>query len=181
MVPTQNRLILWTGPKHSGKTTRANCLIKTARSEGFVVAGILQPSIYDNNELVGFDVLDIQNQKRTPLTRRNKDKSTTGSFNFITDGIAFGNTVLGTEQTKIADLIIIDEFGPLELNGNGWRRNIDSLLHSSNSIILVVIRRELKDAFQQLYTGFSFLELEALEEKSIRDVIIILKNRSQSQ
>lgn len=172
---------MWTGPKHSGKTTSAIRLIQMVRIEGFIVAGILEPSLYYNSELVGFDVLDIQNQKRMPLARRKKDKSTTGLFNFITDGLKFGNAVLGTEATKLADLVIIDEFGPLELKGNGWRRNIDSLLSCSNAIILIVIRQELKETFQQLYADFLCLELEALEEKSAYEVINLLKNKRQSK
>lgn len=179
MVSTQNTLILWAGPKHSGKTTSAARLIQMARTEGFVVAGILQPSLYDNGELLGFDVLDVQNQKRTPLARRNKDKSKIGFFNFITDGLRFGNAVLNTEAIKFADLVIIDEFGPLELKGHGWRRNIDLLLSSSNAIILIIIRHGLKDTFQKIYAGVPCLKLEAIEKNSANKVIAILKNRRQ--
>lgn len=170
---------MWTGPKHSGKTTSATRLIQMARTEGFVIAGILEPSLYDNGKLLGFDVLDIQNQKQTPLARRNKDKRTAGSFNFITDGLKFGNAVLSTETTKSADLVIIDEFGPLEVKGHGWRRNIDSLLSSSNAIMLIIIRQGLKDTFQKLYAGVPCLELEAIDENSANEVIAILKNRRQ--
>ena len=179
MVSTQNRLILWTGPKHSGKTTSAARLIEIARTEGFIVAGILEPSLYDNSELLGFDVLDVQNQKRRPLARRNKDKSTTGFFNFITNGLKFGNAVLSSETNKFADLIIIDEFGPLELKGQGWRRNIDSLLSSSNAIILIIVRQELTETFRKLYAGVPCLELEAIENNSAHEVITILRNRHQ--
>ncbi len=181
MASTQNRLILWTGPKHCGKTTSATRLIQMARAEGFIVAGILEPSLYDNGELLGFDVLNVQNQKRTPLARRNKDKSQTGFFNFITDGLKFGNAVLSTEAIKFADLVIIDEFGPLELKGHGWRRNIDSLLSSGNAVILIIIRQELKDTFRQLYADVPCRELEAIEENSVNQVIAILKNRRQPQ
>jgi nucleoside-triphosphatase THEP1 len=181
MVPVRNRLILWTGPKHGGKTTSANHLVQTIRTEGFVITGILQPSIYDNDELIGFDVLDIQNQKRMPLARgKKKSKNTKGSFNFLKDGLEFGNAVLSSEATKSADLVIIDEFGPLELEGKGWRRNINSLLSCSNAIILIIIRQGLKEAFQQLYSDFACLELEALKEKSACEVIALLENRRKS-
>jgi nucleoside-triphosphatase len=179
MVSTQNRLILWTGPKHCGKTSSATRLIQIARVEGFTVAGILEPSLYDNGKLLGFDVLDLQSQKRTPLARRNKDKRTTGSFNFIADGLKFGHSVLSSEAIKFADLVIIDEFGPLELKGHGWRRNIDSLLLSSNAMLLIIVRQELKETFQKLYEDVPCLELEAIEKNSANEVIAILKNRRQ--
>jgi nucleoside-triphosphatase len=177
MVSTQNRLILWIGPKHCGKTSSAAHLVQMARAEGFTVAGILQPSLYDNGELLGFDVLDLQSQKRIPLTRRNKDKRTTGSFNFIADGLKLGNATLSSEATKSADLVIVDEFGPLELKGHGWRRNIDSLLSSSNAILLIIVRQGLKDTFQKLYSDVPCLELEAIDKNSANEVIAILKNR----
>jgi len=181
MVSTQNSIILWIGPKHSGKTTSAIGLIKMARAEGFIVAGILEPSLYDNGELLGFDVLDVQNQRRTPLARRKKDRSTTGLFNFITNGLKFGNAVLSSEAIKSADLIIIDEFGPQEVNGLGWRGNIDTLLSSSTAIILIIIRQELKGTFRKIYAGVPRLEIEALEKNSAHEVIAILKNRGQPQ
>ena len=181
MVSMQNRFILWTGPKHCGKTTSAVNLIQIARAEGFNVAGLLEPSLYHNSELLGFDVLDVKNQTRAPLARRKQGKRKAGSFNFFTDGLKFGNAVLNTEATKSADLIIIDEFGPLELKNRGWRRNIDSLLASSSAIILIIVRQELTSTVRKLYADVPFRELAATEKKSIDEVITLLKNHYQSQ
>lgn len=168
---------MWTGPKHCGKTTSAKKLAQAARTEGFNVAGLLAPSLYRNSKLLGFDVLDLQNQTRAPLARRKISQSKAGPFNFIADGIKLGNAVLSAEATKSADLIIVDEFGPIELNNGGWRRNVDSLLISSNAVVLLVIRRELSDTVRQLYTDVPCQELAATEKNSIDEVIAILKNR----
>jgi len=100
MVATQNRLILWTGPKHCGKTTSATKLAQVARAEGFNVAGLLAPPLYRNSELLGFDVLDLQNQTRAPLARRKISQSKAGPFTFITEGLKLGNAVLSAEATK---------------------------------------------------------------------------------
>ena len=81
------KIILWIGPKHSGKTSAAEKLAEKARAEGFKVAGILAPSIYENGKLVGFDIIDLRNQKRTLLARR---KKADGSFSFTTEGLKFG-------------------------------------------------------------------------------------------
>jgi molybdopterin-guanine dinucleotide biosynthesis protein A/nucleoside-triphosphatase THEP1 len=177
MVTTQNRLILWTGPKHCGKTTSATKLAQIARAEGFNVAGLLAPPLYRNNKLLGFDVLDLRNQTRAPLARRKISQSKAGPFTFIADGLKLGNTVLSEETTKSADLIIVDEFGPLELKGRGWRKNVDSLLVSSDAVILLVVRRELADTVRQLYTDVPCRELAATKPDSIDDVITVLKNR----
>ncbi len=177
MVATQNRLILWTGPRHCGKTPSVTKLAQIAHSEGFNVAGVLSPSLYRNSKLLGFDVLDLQNQTRAPLARRTISDSKAGPFNFITDGLKLGNDVLSAEATKSADLVIVDEFGPLELNNEGWRGNVDSLLISSNAVVLLVVRRELADTVRQLYANVPCQELAATEGKSIDEVIAMLKNR----
>ena len=60
MVLMQNKLVLWTGKKHSGKTTAAARLAQTARAEGFAVAGSLAPSTYRNGRLIGYDILTCE-------------------------------------------------------------------------------------------------------------------------
>jgi nucleoside-triphosphatase THEP1 len=181
MASTPNMVILWTGPKHCGKTTGAAGLIRMVRNEGFAVGGILEPSLYDNGELVGFDVLDVRSGERRPLARRSKDRSTTGLFQFFEDGLDFGNNVLTSRAVETADIVTIDEFGPLELEGKGWRRSIDSLLSSCNAVMVTIIRQELKGVFQEIYADVPCLELEAIEKNSAREVLAILKNRGQIQ
>jgi len=167
---------LWTGQKHSGKTTSAAKLINVAHKEGFNIAGLLAPSIYQDGKLLGFDILDLRNKTRVPLTRRKS-----GQFIFFDEGLEFGRVVLSEAATEYVNLIIVDEFGPLELNGQGWRKNIDSLIASSNALILLVVRRELAESVCQLYADLTSIKLNAAEPKSIDKVTEMLRNHRQSQ
>jgi nucleoside-triphosphatase THEP1 len=176
MVANHNKLVLWTGEKHSGKTTCAASLVNIAREEGFNVAGLLAPSLYRDGELLGFDVLDLRNKTRVSLARRNKEDCKTGQFKFFQNGLKLGNAALSAQATKTADLIIIDEFGPLELNGQGWRKNTDSLIASSNAMILFIVRQELAESVRQLYADLPSRELNAAEPKSVDKVIGMLRN-----
>jgi nucleoside-triphosphatase len=176
MVTNRNKLVLWTGQKHSGKTTSAASLINTAREEGFNVAGLLAPSLYRNGELVGFDVLDLQNKTQVPLARRKAEAGKTGRFDFLQSGLKQGSAALSAEATKSADLIVIDEFGPLELNGRGWRKSVDSLIASNNALILLVVRQELAENVRRLYADSPSRKLNAAEPKSIDKVIRMLRD-----
>ena len=176
MLTTENRLILWTGKKHSGKTTRIANLAQIACDEGFKVAGVLSTSIYLNGELIGYDVIDLHSQARAPLARRKIDKSEVKSFSFVDTGLKLGNNALSLSATKSAELIIVDEFGPLELDGRGWRKNVDLLLTSTNSLMLLVVRQELADQVQQLYTNVPSRQLPATELQSVDAIITLLKN-----
>lgn len=175
MASIKNKLILWVGEKHCGKTTSAAELVRRAGKEGFKVSGLLAPCVYRDNEFIGFDVLDLRSSHRTSLARCKDGKA--GPFDFISGGLKLGDAVLSLEETRSADLIVVDEFGPLELKGNGWRKSVDSLLTTSDAIILLVVRRELVDAVRQLYAKFGCRELAATEAGSIEEAITMLKNR----
>ena len=173
----QNKLVLWTGRKHSGKTTSTANLAQIARDEGFSVAGLLAPSIYLNGRLIGYDVLDLRNKTRASLAQCKTDGDKTERFTFIADGLKLGRTALSPAATESADLIIVDEFGPLELRGDGWRRDVDSLLASCDALILLVVRQELADRVQELYAGVPSQRLPAIEPESVDKIIAELKNR----
>lgn len=179
--PLCYELILWTGKKHSGKTTTVAKLVEIASSEGFNIAGVLAPSIYHNGTLVGFDALDLQDKTRAPLARRKINGGNNRSFTFIAGGLKLGHDALSAGINESVDLIIIDEFGPLELSGEGWRKNADSLMGYSNILKLLVVRQELVDAVRQLYRDIPCLILAANKSKSIDKVIRILRDRRLSK
>ena len=181
MVSTRNKLVLWTGEKHSGKTTGVAKLVETARGEGFNIAGLLAPSLYRDGELFGFDAVDLQNETRAPLAKRNTDAGKTGRFTFLPEGLKLGNAALSVTAAKSADLVIVDEFGPMELDGRGWRENVDSLLASSSAMILLVVRQELAERVRRVYTDFPCRNLAATEPESIDEVIRMLGDCRRSQ
>jgi nucleoside-triphosphatase THEP1 len=171
-----NKLILWTGGKHCGKTTRAAEFVHAARNVGFHVAGLLAFSVYDGQKLIGFDVFDVQSKTRVPLARRRDEGD---RFAFAQEGFAFGACVLASQAAQSADLVIVDEFGPLELSGKGWRESVDRLLTLSDALILLVVRQELIRRVQQLYANVPTQQVAALKQGSIDTVVNLLRVRRQ--
>jgi nucleoside-triphosphatase len=167
------QVMLWVGPKHSGKTTIAARLVEAARGGGFVVAGCLAPSVYADGLLVGFDIINLRSSERTPLARRDVGHQ---SFQFLAEGLSLGNEALGPTATKGADLIVIDEYGPLELKSQGWRAATDRLMTSTDAVLLLVVREELADIVLQLYGSISTRKLVASQPGSIDEVLAVLGN-----
>jgi molybdopterin-guanine dinucleotide biosynthesis protein A/nucleoside-triphosphatase THEP1 len=168
------RLILWRGDKHSGKTTSAGRLVEQACAEGFNVAGILAPSVYTNGRLKGFDIVDLQSGRQTLLASRNEN-TLTNRFVFTDTGLKFGREALSLDAVKDAELIIVDEFGPIELAGKGWRKSVDSLLAFTNAyaghkLVLLVVRNEIVEEVQKLYADIPCRQLAA-QLQSVPDVI----------
>jgi len=173
---TPPSIILWVGPKHSGKTTSAACLVQTVRDAGFAVAGCLAPSVYANNSLLGFDVVNLRSGERGPLARRETGPGPDRKFRLITEGLGIGNEALNSIATQDADLIVVDEYGPWELTFQGWRTAVDRLMTSTDAVLLLVVREELVDAVQTLYGAVPTRRLVATQQKSIDEVLAVLRN-----
>ncbi|OPZ98260.1 MAG: NTPase [Planctomycetes bacterium ADurb.Bin412] len=141
-------LFLWTGPRHAGKTSKLLQLESAARQQGIPLAGLLSLSIYQQGHLTGFDLLDIATRQTRPLARRPQP-----SVPFAFDSAAFdwGNEILAGIDTRNAHLIILDEFGPLELRGSGWRPAADRLIRTTRTPLLLVVRDGLGSAVRPLY------------------------------
>jgi nucleoside-triphosphatase THEP1 len=170
------RIVLWVGPKHSGKTTSATHLVQAARARGFVVAGCLAPSLYANGVLLGFDIVNLRSQERTPLARRRAAVGEDRGFRFLPEGLALGREALGPGATREADLIIVDEYGPRELAFLGWRDATDRLMTSSEALLLLVVREELVGQVQRLYQAVVARRLVAIRPDSIDQVLTMLGN-----
>jgi nucleoside-triphosphatase THEP1 len=172
-------LFLWTGPKHGGKTTAAAKLAHAAGQRGFRVAGLLAPSIYREGRLTGFDAVDLQSGTRVPLAVRQGSRGDVGSFHFLEEGLRLGRGALDVVATEGADLVVVDEFGPLELASNGWRAAVDALVKADRAPLLIVVRRELADAVQEAYAGVAGRILDSADPESVLEVLGRLEKRSQ--
>ena len=96
---------------------------------------------------------------------------------FTEAGLKLGRAALNPSAAGSADLIIVDEFGPLELDGRGWRKEVDLLLASTDVPVVLVVRQELEERVQKLYENYPSTKLGATKKDSINKVIKILKER----
>jgi nucleoside-triphosphatase THEP1 len=167
-------LFLWTGPRHSGKTTSALRLAGTAKQHGFRVAGLLAPSVYRDEELVGFDAMDLRSEIRVPLAIRRDRPGDVGPFHFLEEGLRLGRHALDAAATEGADLVIVDEFGPLEIAQRGWRGEVDSLVHADRTSLLVV-RQELAGTVRRIYAAVPSRLVDAAAAGAVNEVVCWLE------
>jgi nucleoside-triphosphatase THEP1 len=144
------------------------------------VAGCLAPSLYADDVLLGFDLLNLRNGARAPLARRNIEPRQDRSFHFLADGLSLGEEALDLTATRDADLIVVDEYGLWELRSQLWRRATDRLMVSTDAVLLLVVREELADQVLQLYAGPATRGLAALTPESVDKVLALLERRRRS-
>ena len=170
-------LILWTGPRHSGKSRALAVLVDVLRMRGLQPAGFIAPSIWREGVLRGFDLLDVRTGRRSPLARRGQlGVEQVGSFQFAAAGLAAGRAALAPQSIGEADLVLVDEFGPLEMRGGGWRSTVDGLLGVVPTMLLLVVRRELVDAVMKMYEPHRPVLVRAADPEAVCRVLDVLRN-----
>ena len=175
MAGARAKLIIWTGPKHSGKTTAVEALAQDARAAGFSVAGLMAPSVHRGGRLIGFDVVDLRTGARAPLARRGAAAGPhVGDYGFLADGLEAGERALGAAAHS-AEMVVVDEFGPLELRGEGWRAGTDSLVARAEGLIVLVVREKLVDAVRRLYAGACCRVLSPADPAAAESVMEMLR------
>lgn len=147
----KNILILF-GPSGSGKTTKAMELAQKICQKGYLVGGIVAPGIFFENKRFSFDIVDLMNQQRCFLARRDMASSINiGPFGFSHEGFSFGDSAIQKAISHKADLIIIDEIGPLELQNQGWAKSLRLACQSEVATILITSRPGTMEAIREIF------------------------------
>ncbi|MFU8773238.1 MAG: nucleoside-triphosphatase [Anaerolineales bacterium] len=146
------QLYLLSAASGAGKTTWCFEFVAQAREAGLKVAGLLSPAVFNGEEKIGIDMLDLSSQVRRSLASRSYQKdphaSLCGAWIFNQETLAWGNHCLQNLET--ADILVLDEIGPLEfIHAQGLTAGLQLLDSGSYSIALVTIRPSLLETVRQ--------------------------------
>ncbi len=143
------RTVILTGETGAGKTTRAVEVVDALRARGLKVAGVLAKGLLAESRRSGFDIVDLATGRTAALCREGHavggEEQRWGRFSFTREGLALGREALAVESSQ-ADVVIVDEVGPLELAGGGWADAMDELLSRFDGLLIVVARHAVVEA-----------------------------------
>ena len=142
-MSNQYRFIL-TGSQGEGKTTFAIKLVELLHKV-YKIGGILSHGTWQYNKRVSFDIEDIMTGTRELLcdTNPSVDGIPFRHFFFKPSGFIFGKCAINNALAAQADIMIIDEVGPLEMEGKGWAESIEKILNSGCPVAIFIVRRAL--------------------------------------
>jgi nucleoside-triphosphatase THEP1 len=161
-----SKINIITGKIRSGKTTFLKNLVASLNN----TEGILQPTIGDERYFQ-----DIKSQETRKITLNVGNESAIIIGRFIFDGNVFNwakeklkDAICGNAKT-----IVIDEFGPLELNEGGLEplvsEIVKEILLNNDKKLIIVIRETLVNDFLSKF-NFSQSDVEITEIKNFEPI-----------
>ena len=156
-----DRIILLTGERGVGKTHVCERVVEEARSRGFSCAGVLSRALFEGQDKVGINLVDVASGEERPLASADDVPGEVrwGRYRFVASSVAWGTEALA--KASPCDLLVVDEVGPLELErGQGFAMALDVLAKGSFALGLVVIRPALLDRVAGRLQGKRPLVLE---------------------
>jgi len=140
-----NHIHLLTGPVQGGKTSFMAEKIPQLKEGGVRVNGFLCPGIISEGRRTDFTLLNIETGKQLLMGSEQEQEEWEKFRRFYFNPQAFheGSKWIMDSVKEKADLLVIDEVGPMELEGSGWSRILDFLENKSDIIQLWIVRQEI--------------------------------------
>ncbi len=134
------------GPPGVGKTTVFLRVIELLRSDGLKIGGFICPEVRRSGRRVGFKIIDLMRGDEGWLAELCESGGPrVGKYCVNTEAAAAIGVNAIKKALENADLIAIDEIGPMELSVPQLKSAIYEVL-GSNKVLLAVIHWKLKDS-----------------------------------
>ncbi|MEZ0394325.1 MAG: nucleoside-triphosphatase [Desulfurococcaceae archaeon] len=132
------RLVI-TGRPGSGKSTLLMKIVDHLRGRGLVVGGVVTPEVRGGSGFrEGFKMRDLMSGEEVWLARRGyPSRLRVGSYGVLIDADAFASRALSS-ALEAANVIAIDEVGPMELLLPSFKSGLLNVLRSHKPVLLVV-------------------------------------------
>ncbi|HUU52766.1 MAG TPA: nucleoside-triphosphatase [Candidatus Heimdallarchaeota archaeon] len=131
------------GPVHSGKTTMLQRVTAQLKRKNITVAGFLSLYTEDKGEFIGYDLYDLRRETRTSFIRKagKNHWQKIGSYFFIPKSLDNAQKII--RRSKNADICVVDEVGPLELEGKGLWPALKKVIDLPSPDYVLVVRETI--------------------------------------
>jgi nucleoside-triphosphatase THEP1 len=157
----KSNVIIITGEIGSGKTTLISGISSRLQESGFRTGGIVAPAIYEQENKTGYTAIDIATGNKMQLSQITEIEGMprVGKYFFLSEALDFGRNALSVERNLESQIVLIDEIGAWELQGQGWASSLNELIINCEMPLIITVRK-------------SFLEL-VIENWILQNPLII--------
>jgi len=174
------RLLFVTGRPGVGKTTVVLNAVDGLKAEGRVVGGMISREVRREGSRIGFEIVDVKTNEKGWLAHVDQPIGPqVGKYTVnLTDLDAIGVKAIQT-TLKEADLVVVDEIGPMELSSQAFKQIIKEAI-DSQKLILGVIHHNARDPIIESVKGRDDTEIfEVTFENRSRAHNILIQNALQ--
>ncbi|MCK5136941.1 MAG: DUF2478 domain-containing protein [Bacteroidales bacterium] len=147
MMPSDphHNIFVVTGKVHSGKTTFVSNLVERLREKQLSISGFLSKGTFANGQREKFSLIDLKCGVQLPLATIYPEEGWTRFRKFYFNPFALkkGEELIREGLRTNPDLIVIDEVGPMELQGQGWSGILESLAEDYQVSQLWIVRNQI--------------------------------------
>ena len=149
VIETENRrrsdVFILTGDRQSGKTTFMKELIGIIREKELRPEGFISEGMHEGEDRIGFNLSDIATGSKIELCSMAERPGMIkqGRFWFSREALKKGNEIIRKAISSRAEIIVVDEVGPLEISGKGWYDAIEDAAAQSDAVQLWTVRKNL--------------------------------------
>jgi nucleoside-triphosphatase len=130
------RLVLVTGRSGVGKTSVLLRAVDALKAKGYKVGGMVSREIRERGVRVGFEIVDFHTGQRgwlAHVTQSTGPQISKYRVN-LSDLNGIGASSILNAATD-ADIIVVDEIGPMELFSPEFKRAVDQAIRSSKPVV----------------------------------------------
>jgi len=144
-------VVILSGPVRAGKTTWLAASLARWAARGEAVSGFLSLAVTDEGGRTGYDLLELESGLRHPYLRRGGEPGAERVGPYAFDPGALERARRLIRDAAPERLLVVDEFGPLELAGRGlWPALAPVVADARRQLLLVVREAILEDVLARL-------------------------------
>ena len=147
-MSSPTRLWLVTGPPGIGKSTVVSKVIYKLRSEGIAVGGCLTREVRSGRERTGFRLIDLLTGTEVVLASVKGLGPRVGRYRVNISNLSKVGGPSLVSAVRIADVVVVDEVGPMELTSPEFRTGAKLAL-ASGKPMLIVLHESMKDPLME--------------------------------
>jgi len=141
------RSFFLTGRPGIGKTTVLLRIVKILKEKGLKVGGIISREIRRGNSRVGFKLIDLESGREGWLAHvKQPNGPRVGKYRVCMKDLESIGVKAILKAVKEADIIVIDEVGPMEMFSECFKKAVAEALNSEK-IVLGTVHYRIKDSF----------------------------------
>ena len=183
------RVFFLTGRPGIGKTTVLLRIVKILKEKGLKVGGMISREIRRGNSRVGFKLIDLESGREGWLAHvKQPNGPRVGKYRVCMKDLESIGVKAILKAVKEADIIVIDEVGPMEMFSECFKKAVAKALNSEK-IVLGTVHYRIKDSFATKIKAKGDIEVievtlknrEILPENIVRKVSEDLRSMLESR